>query len=198
MNGWLNTQNWESGWWGDCHNTYGEETKQLLYVHRLGLRTFHDGKSPYNFDVRGASVLDIGGGPVSLLLKCHNVRGKVVDPCNYPAWTRERYRLAGMEFEQIAGEDIAESGWDECWLYNVLQHVREPARVVANARRAAKIVRLFEWIDTGTSDGHPNNLTEAALNEWLGGEGKVEQLTGQNTCVGKCYYGVFKGDAYGV
>jgi len=69
---WQQAQEWEFGWWGNCVNTYGEETKQLLYAARMGLTAFHDGKSPFNFDLGGASVLDIGGGPSSLLLKCTN------------------------------------------------------------------------------------------------------------------------------
>ena len=79
--GWQEAQRWELGWWGDCTNTYGEEEKQLLYASRMGLKSFHNGKSPYNFDLDGMSILDIGGGPVSLLLKCINFRkAKVVDP----------------------------------------------------------------------------------------------------------------------
>ncbi|MHC4464472.1 MAG: hypothetical protein ACYS30_24030, partial [Planctomycetota bacterium] len=58
---WSEVQEWETSWWGKCINTYGEETKQLLYADRMGLQMFHDGKSPFNIDVKGANVLDIGG-----------------------------------------------------------------------------------------------------------------------------------------
>ena len=99
---WRRAQAWERDWWGDCLNTYSEEEKQLVYANRMGLVAFHDGKSPYNFDLGGMSVLDIGGGPCSLLLKCVNFRGKVIDPLCFPDWVLARYELAGIEFEQTA------------------------------------------------------------------------------------------------
>lgn len=182
---------WEQEWWGTCQNTYGEETKQLLYAEKMGLEFFHDGKSPYNIDMKGASVLDVGGGPASLLLKCVNVEGKVVDPLNMPFWVCQRYVLANITWEAIPAEDMNESGWDEVWIYNVLQHVENPQKVIKNARKAGKLIRIFEWVDTLTNVGHPHSLTEEGLNSWLSGEGKVEELTGQNTCKGKCYYGIF-------
>lgn len=188
---WQQAQEWEREWWDTCINTYGEEQKQLLYADRMGLRAFHDGKSPYNFDLGGASVLDIGGGPCSLLLKCTNVVGKVVDSLEFPAWVLMRYQTAGIEFEQVQGEHIEEAGFDEVWLYNVLQHVEDPPEVIRNARQAANLIRVFEWIDTLVNVGHPHSLTEARLNDWLGGEGKVEQFTGRHTCTGTGYYGIF-------
>jgi len=187
---WQQAQEWEGEWWGFCTNTYGEEEKQLVYARKMGLRFFHDSKSPYNIDMKGLSVLDIGGGPCSLLLKCHNVKGKVVDPLEFPAWVAARYAVAGIEYEQRRGEDVQEAGWDECWLYNVLQHTADPELIVKNAKRAGQIVRVFEWIDIPTNVGHPHSLSEQLLNEWLGGEGRVEQLTG-GTCRGLAYYGVF-------
>ena len=87
---------WEKQWWGTCQNTYGEEEKQVVCATKMGLRFFHDGKGPYNIDMHGSSVLDIGGGPCSLLLKCVNVKGKVADPLllGFPHWILERYEEA--------------------------------------------------------------------------------------------------------
>lgn len=189
----MNSSQWEKEWWNTCRNTYGEETKQILYAKKMGLVFFHDGKSPYNIDMRGASVLDVGGGPVSLLLKCVNVKGHIIDPLPLPHWVEERYALAGIDYHMLPAEDMNESGWDEVWIYNVLQHVEAPRRVMENAKKAGSLIRLFEWVDTPTNEGHPHSLTEAELNEWLGGEGKTETLNGENTCYGKCYYGVFYG-----
>ena len=188
---WAEAQNWERQWWGLCLNTYGEEMKQLLYADRMGLRTFHDGKSPFNIDLGGRSVVDLGGGPSSLLLKCHN-RGRcvVVDPCSFPDWVYARYEAAGIEVVRGRAEDADASGFDEAWLYNVLQHTDDPTAIVATARRAG-IVRVFEWIDTPSNIGHPHSLSEATLNSWLGEQGKVETLNGEATCIGKCYYGAF-------
>lgn len=189
---WKQAQAWECKWWGTCQNTLGEEIKQITYAQRMGLVNHHDGRSPYNYDLRGASVLDIGGGPASLLLKCINAgRMVVMDPLAVPEWALARYRLAGIEYWQRPAEELeAEALFDEVWIYNVLQHVMNPERVIGNAQKAGGIIRLFEWIETAVNEGHPHAFSEAQLNEWLRGEGKVEQLH-ENGCEGKAYYGVF-------
>lgn len=191
---WNEAQEWERQWWGSCQNTYGEETKQLLYANRMGLRPHHDGRSPYNFDLNGRSVLDIGGGPVSLLLKCTNFKeAYVADPCDYPYWVQLRYEDAGIEYWHVSGETVPTepNEFDEVWLYNVLQHTQDPEKIIRNAQRAGRIIRIFEWINTHINEGHPHSFTERQLNEWLGGEGKVEVLNGQANCYGRCYYGIF-------
>lgn len=197
---WEKAQKWETDWWGDCLNTYGEEEKQIVYAIKMGLKWFHNGKSPYNIDLAGKSVLDIGGCASSLLLKCVN-RGVaiVADPLPIPDWCRERYAEGRIEFIQRPGEELGTLKslplFDEVWIYNVLQHTDDPALICKNARKLGKIVRVFEWVDTHTNEGHPHELTEKKLNEWLGGQGKTEILN-HNTLRGKCYYGIFKGDNY--
>jgi len=193
MDSWQKAQDWEKQWWGNCANTLGEEMKQLVYANRMGLIQTRDNSTPYRFDMGGRSVLDIGGGPVSLLLKCVNVKGKVIDSLQFPKWIEERYKLAEIEFERIKAEDITEGGWDEVWIYNVLQHVEDPKKVIVNIRKAAKIIRVFEWLDIPLSTGHIRSLTEEKLNSSLRGEGKIENLTGQNQCFGRAYYGIFIG-----
>lgn len=197
---WKKAQEFETGWWGDCLNTYGEEEKQITYAIKMGLTWYHNRKSPYNIDLAGRSVLDIGGSVTSLLLKCTN-RGVaiVADPMPIPDWAHERYASGTIEFINRKGEELGTMKslplFDEVWIYNVLQHTEDPELICKNARKLGKIVRIFEWIDTHTNDGHPHQLTEQKLNEWLGGKGKIEVLN-QNTLIGKCYYGVFKGDKY--
>ncbi len=189
---WEEHQKWEAEWHGNCVNSLGEEMKQLTYAKRMGLRFHHDGKSPYCIDMGGKSVVDIGGGPCSLLLKCVNVDGVVVDSCEYPCWIYARYDEAKIGMSSVPAESFLSIGFDEAWIYNCAQHVQDPEKVFAVARRCAEIVRVFEWIDIPESPGHPHMLTEDKLNEWLGGFGKVETIN-ENTAVGRCYYGVFKG-----
>jgi hypothetical protein len=192
---WNEAQEWEREWHGTCQNTYGEEEKQLVYAEKMGLKTFHNGKSPYNFTITG-NILDVGGGCVSMLLKCPNAKGTIVDPCSFPAWVYERYALAGIKYEKMAAEDMVyENEFDEVLIYNVLQHVIDPERVVHNALRAGKLVRIFEWLEVGISLGHPHNLAEDKLNLWLKGYGRTENIS-RSGCIGLCYYGIFKGNHY--
>ena len=195
MSKWDKAQIWEKNWHGNCINSYWEETKQQVYARKMGLQAqMIGGKFPV-YDLQGKSVLDIGGGPVSLLLKCPDVKGTVIDPCDYPEWVSKRYELAGIKYYKLKGEDfilddMIPTTYDEVWIYNVLQHRDNPQKIIKNARRVSKLIRIFEWVDTGTNEGHIHNLTEKDLNKWLYGEGKVEQLN-ESGCVGKAYYGIF-------
>lgn len=183
----------EADWWGDCGSTFHEEQKQIVYARRMGLVPNWYVAHPPEFDLQGRSVVDIGGGPVSLLLKCVN-RGRsvVADPATFPDWVTARYEACGIEYWRMEGESPSLSGYtlDEAWIYNVLQHVADPERVIANARGIAGTIRIFEWIDVAPYDGHPNTLKQSALNSWLDGVGYVAELN-ESGAVGRAYYGVF-------
>ena len=195
---WEADNKWEKDWWGDCVNTLREELLQFAYSKRMGLQSTYNSRTDYNIDMRGKSVIDMGGGPTSLLLKCQNVKGTVIDPCKFPDWVGGRYKAAGIKYFQIKAEDLTLAQADEVWIYNVLQHTVDPELIIKNARKAAGTIRLFEYIDTGTSDGHPHELTEAKLNSWLCSRGAVEWINeegdselNKHGAIGKAYYGVF-------
>lgn len=186
---WKDSQRLEAGFWGTCANTYGEETKQLLYMDRMGFKASHDGKSPFSYDGGGLSYLDIGGGPVSVLLKFRNTLRRVVaDPCPYPFWIYERYAKEGIQCMVVAGEAAGLPSVDVALIYNVLQHVSDPQKVIANALMSAKILHMFEWVDMTPHPGHPHCLTQEKLEAWTGLRGKVEQFNGTNECYGRAWH----------
>ena len=196
---WNQEQEWERQWHSNCVNTINEERKQLVYANKMGLGLCHNDKTPYNIDMNGSSVIDIGGGPVSLLLKCSNVKGTVIDPCNYPDWVLQRYKEAGIAYFKIKGEELNKSGsnekdpWDEAWIYNCLQHTIDPAKILINAKNSAKIIRIFEWLDTELIDGHPHTFTEAFFTDTLGPGAYSVEILGDEGCYGKCIAGIWKG-----
>ena len=157
----------ERDWWGNCTNTYGEDSKHYHYAKYMGLES-----NWQYFNAWDKSILDIGGGPTSMLLKAIGLKkGKVVDPIKYPDWTKERYALANIETETKPGEEVNETGWDEVWIYNVLQHVIDPELIIQNAKRAAPVLRIFEWVNIPPHEGHPHELTKEKLDKWIGQEG---------------------------
>lgn len=194
-------QDFEVQWWGDCTNTLSEEVKQITYANRMGLLQTTLGEKWPIYDLGRRRILDVGGGPTSLLLKCVNVgRGStVVDPGKYPAWTLARYETAGIEVVREPAEGLSKWNatspkyFDEAWCYNVLQHVVDPYAIIANMRRLAVVVRIFEWPNTAPSMGHPHTLKPEELDAALGGTGTVALLD-ENNCKGLAYYGTFSGD----
>jgi len=177
----------EKSYWGDCCNTFDEDQKHYIYAKYMGLDRQH-----YSFNVYGKRILDIGGGPTSILLKTVNLKeGKVVDPIHYPQWTIARYATKNISVLVKAGEDIIEYGWDEVWIYNCLQHTEDPEKIISNAKSAAKTLRFFEWVDIPPHDGHPHQLTRETLDFWIGSKGNIVHLA-EHGCYGKAYYGVFQ------
>lgn len=191
---WKNAQEWERQWHDNCANSFNEEAKQFTYAQRMGLDEFkgYDRGGRTNWAFGDKLVIDIGGGAYSLLLKSTATIKAVVDPCDYPNWVRQRYNECGVDFYNIPAETINENmrQYDIALIYNCLQHTQDPKLIIENVKKIAKEIRIFEWIDTGVSDGHLHDLKEEALNEWLGGIGKVENIR-EGGCIGKCYYGIF-------
>lgn len=179
----------ERRYWGDCCNTYDEETKQFVYAELMGLT-----RVGFGFDCTGKTIVDIGGGPCSLLLKATNfISAIVIDPIEYPPWVYARYREHNVGFSHARGEDLTmpnRPSVDEVWIYNVLQHVDDPALIIRNAKAISKMVRIFEWVDIAPHEGHPHELKKDKLDEWLGIDGEVMYIN-QSGAVGYCYYGRF-------
>lgn len=193
---WQEAQVYEKDWWGNCINTLFEEEKQLIYADRMGLDLVGSEKTPYVFDLKGASVLDIGGGPTSILFKCINFQNStVIDPLPMPKWVIDRYSIAGIKLIQQKGEEPIKGVFDLIIGTNLLQHTENPVKVVNNVLQASKIIKWFDWIETGISDGHIHNLHEKELNKWFGGEGKVEKFQ-QRPLYGTAWYGTFLGKHY--
>ena len=163
----------------------------------MGLELKVDNKGRENFMFNGESILDIGGGPYSLLLKCTGFsKALVADPLmdKYPEWVRMRYKASNINTLSIPAEKLElKEVFDEVWIYNVLQHTKNPKKIIKNALKYSKIIRIFEFIDTPIVVGHIQSTSEAELNEWLGGIGRAEKVQGNSDC----YYGIFKGDQYG-
>lgn len=196
----------ELAFWNTPGAELGEQLKQLTYAKYLQLDFIHDGSSPYVIDKTGLKILDVGGGPVSLLLKTQAARKIVVDPCHYDNWVDMRYQANHVEWWEIEGEycnkDIVnyglESELDEVWIYNVLQHTEDPKRIFDNvykALRTSGIFRFLDWVDTPTNIAHPISLTYNELSAWLAenyDQPLIQTSINENGANGTIAYGVFQ------
>jgi hypothetical protein len=177
----------ESNYWGNCCNTFDEDQKHYVYARYMGLR-----QVGHSFDVEGKTIIDIGGGPTSMLLKTINLgAGLVVDPLHYPFWTYARYDAMGINYDIKRGEDIDRTGYDECWIYNCLQHTDDPELIIQNALKSAKTLRIFEWIDVPPHDGHPIELTKKKLDAWIKHRAGYTIRLAESGCFGSAYYNTY-------
>ena len=176
-------------YFGTCVNTFYEEQKHYVYAKLMGLKET-SGRITLS---KPTKVLDIGGGPVSLMLKCKNLEGgTVIDPIQFPDWTVERYKSINVNVIVDKAEyvDFGDD-YDEVWIYNVLKNATDPERIISKAKESARRLRLFEWVGMEES-GVKQNLTEELLNAWIGQRGKTVQLS-QRHCYGRAYFGNFGG-----
>lgn len=196
----------ELAFWNTPGAELGEQLKQLTYAKYLGLDFVHDGNSPYVIDKTGLKIVDIGGGPVSLLLKTIAKQRIVVDPCDFSDWVDNRYEANSIYRIQIEGEyflkDIINLGLenrvDEIWMYNVLQHTEDPKKIFDNiykSLRKSGTFRFFDWVDTPTNTAHPISLTYNELSAWLAesyDQPLIQTNINENGANGTIAYGVFQ------
>lgn len=190
----------ELAFWNSPGAELGEQLKQLTYAKYLKLDFFHDGNSPYVIDKTGLNILDVGGGPVSLLLKTNANDKVVVDPCNYQDWVYDRYVAHGVMLYDYSGEKFLRKKFkdyfDEIWMYNVLQHTEDPERIFKNIHKALKkggCFRFLDWIDTPTNIAHPISLDYQGLSSALSvyDQPLLKTNINENGAVGTIAYGVF-------
>jgi hypothetical protein len=186
----------EAEFWGDCYdmNALGEIVKQTTYAREMSIYEEY-GDASGDLDLDGASITDIGSGPWSLLLRCYNT-GKLtaVDPIPWPASVIRRYQIYGIEFIQKGGEEVGNLPIaDEVWIYNCLQHVEDPIKVIENAKKIGRRIRIFEWLNTAVDQFHLHTLTSDMLMAAFAGAAvertRTVSLTGR--CQGTAFVGSF-------
>jgi 2-polyprenyl-3-methyl-5-hydroxy-6-metoxy-1,4-benzoquinol methylase len=163
----INNERWnianrgETTYWLDVL-TSDEKIKQndgfLRYNPVLGLNTDN---------VAGKRIIDIGGGPISIMYHFDLGNSAIVDPLVLPEKYIKKYAEKRITYYQVKAEDFLTNWngekWDEVWMYNCLQHVQAPEIILSNLRNVASVLRIGEPIGTGTDNEHPYSFTK----EWL-------------------------------
>lgn len=157
---WQKAQEWEKDWWlGDnpSRDLVYEQKKQDMMLALLGVT---------KMGWPGKSVIDVGGGPISPLLRHPAKKRTVLDPLDFGDF-EAGYTAAGIKrfFVPLEGADgIKGIGkYDEVLMLNVLQHVRDPEACMRSALKLAPVLRIFDWCETAVSEGHIHILSVARL-----------------------------------
>lgn len=142
--------------------TYDAEFNKLNYSEKI-------------FDMKGRSIIDLCGGPSSLLLRCCNFsRAVVVDPGNFPDYISNRYKQHNIEWIKIPAEEfVYDQDFDECLLYNALAHVYNPFLILLNAKKHCNTLRIIEGLYSGTNENHPQDLTQIGFEQTLNVKGML-------------------------
>lgn len=152
---WKKAQAFEKNWWMTSTYYHPGEIEKGDIVGRL---LFADKGAPTK------TVIDIGCGPFSLLQRVPVKKGVALDPIFYDQY-EQPYIEKGIQRLIKCGEDLspADGTFDEAWIYNCLQHVKNPTKILENAISVSSTVRIFEWIHIPPYEGHLHELTPELL-----------------------------------
>ena len=157
-------------------NAY-EERKRLKYASMLGINTLALAGRP--------RVIDMGSGPQGLVGSYASFLGQgstALDPLEFGEDYEQAYRDAGIERVVCAAEDFeTEEHYNETWIYNVLQHVKDPLAFMAKAREVSDKVRIWEWCNVPMDTCHIHVITRGMVREGLVVDGwrVVDETHGQ-------------------
>lgn len=159
---WREAQRVEANWW--------TPTAARIAEVRAGHAWLRDLLDITPWTVAGCTVTDIGGGPLPIVghADLDLDRAVVVDPLPVSGWPVRPH----VERVAIPAEHYVGSPTDEVWVYNVLQHVRDPQAVVAVVQaHALRRVRWFEYVQTPLEPHHPHTVEpdwlRAQFAEWI-------------------------------
>lgn len=188
---WARAQRFELGFWLSSPDVLVSEVEKqnvyldLLKVPRVDLTASYE-RMPRPtdvFDFGDKRVLDVGCGPVSVLLRSRTKSAVALDPLDFGEKLEAAYRERGVARAIMPGEELVTTvPFDEVILYNCLQHAEDPRTVLANVKAAVAVggrVRLFEWLNIPTDVGHLHVLTEELFAFAFDGWTRVEWAVGR-------------------
>jgi len=120
-----------------------------------------------NPDLKGKRIIEIGCADNPALKYCYNYGDcTIIEPMFSPRL--DLFILqTGINLIKEPAEYVEVEG-DEAWLFNVLQHVISPDKIIENMKRSVSIIRFFEPIEMGTCQKHPHAFTLNDFKYWFG------------------------------
>jgi len=154
------------------------------------------------YDMHGMTIIEVGPADFPALYFCENANGVIVEPMESEHLKRicehKNIQLIKKMLEEIDGEDIialqvGQKALTEVWLFNVMQHIKDPEAFVMKAKMLADRIRFFEPINRPVELHHPQSYTLEDFKHWFGD--CVQYYPGGDSRPGfhtaECAYGVW-------
>lgn len=119
-------------------------------------------------DYSGKLITEIGCGPYPALSFCSGARGIVYEPLHFDTLEELAREQMIVWFQRPFEDTPYPIMSDEVWIFNCLQHVRDPELVVNKAKSIAPVIRFFEPVDYPTCVYHPHTFSQQDFERWFG------------------------------
>lgn len=141
-------------------------------------------------DQGGKSIAEIGCGPYPCVSFCSNAMPILYDPLRFEPLAELARAGNAVWFEQPY-EDATAPRVSETWLFNCLQHVRDPELVVSKAKESSIVVRFFEPIGERITEYHPHAFIMDDFVRWFGSAELYEGGAVDGFHTADCAYGTW-------
>lgn len=147
-------------------------------------------------DFKDKTIIEVGAGPHGAILICEGnfKRGVVVEPLinDHLSSVRKIYEENNITIVTNAYEQEELGHFDETWLFNVLQHVICPEKILKKAAKTSNVIRVFESIDQPINVAHPHLINKSTFTTVLGDFGQIFKGGSiPNFHSADCYYGTW-------
>lgn len=149
------------------------------------------------FEQHGKKIIEVGPADFPALGYCNGFKDSVVvEPM--PS-AHLQYIAAQCEFAVITImtqplEEIYFSEphlFDECWLFNVMQHIIDPDLFIEKCKQSAKLIRFFEPINEGICVYHPHVYTREDFEKWFADSVNYYNDRREGFHQAECVYGTY-------
>lgn len=147
-------------------NCYSLEEGLTLYGDIYYKKYFEYLEMELNQDAK--TILEIGCADFPALHFCYNYKqGYIIEPM-----PSEKLKNFIKDKPILLMEDCAENlllpSVQEIWLFNVLQHVKDPDKIITKCKGATKTIRFFEPINYPPDEAHLHEFTLEYFKEQFG------------------------------
>jgi hypothetical protein len=187
----ITQQRWEEAQVGE-KKFHDDVNNEESYANYKGAYKYYFKYLDINSDLKGKSIIEIGPAKFAGLLYCENYdKSYIVEPTPYDN-IDSYYEGKNLEFIRELYEDCDSPKVDEVWIFNLMQHVKNPDELIEKAKKYAKVIRFFEPIDLPTNLEHPFTFSADDYRKYFGDSVKIYSSIGEPNFHGAtCVYGVY-------